>query len=133
MDDKCFQYAVTVSLNCEEIKWNPERISNIKPFINKYNWKGINYPSKYMIGKRLKKIIQLLIFIFYKSKQRRLVQLIFPKKKFKWWKANNSISDSKWRKRSLALSCSKKGIYIIKRNKIKTSLSFLLLELSSFF
>ena len=33
-----------------------------------------------MIGKRLKKIIQLLIFIFYKSKQRRLVQLIFQKK-----------------------------------------------------
>ena len=25
---------------------NPERISNIKLFINKYNWKGINYPSK---------------------------------------------------------------------------------------
>ena len=30
----------------EEIKWNPERVSNIKPYINKYNWKGINYPSK---------------------------------------------------------------------------------------
>ena len=45
-DDKCFQYAVTVALNYEEIKWNPERVSNIKPFINKYDWKGINYPSK---------------------------------------------------------------------------------------
>ena len=44
-DDKCFQYA-TVALNYEEIKCNPERVSNIKPFINKYNWKGINYPSK---------------------------------------------------------------------------------------
>ena len=45
-DDKCFQYAATVAINYEEIKWNPERLSNIKPFINKYNWKGINYPSK---------------------------------------------------------------------------------------
>ena len=45
-DDKCFQYAATVALNYEEIKWNPERVSNIKPFINKYNWKGTNYPSK---------------------------------------------------------------------------------------
>ena len=45
-DDKCFQYAATVTLNYEEIKWNPERVSNIKPFINKYNWKGINYLSK---------------------------------------------------------------------------------------
>ena len=42
--DKLFQYAVTVALNYEEIKRNPERVSNIKRFINKYNWKGINYP-----------------------------------------------------------------------------------------
>ena len=32
--------------NYEEIKWNPERVSNIKPFINKYSWYGVNYPSK---------------------------------------------------------------------------------------
>ena len=38
-DDKCFQYGVAVALNCGNIKWNPERVSNIKPFINKYNWK----------------------------------------------------------------------------------------------
>ena len=38
-DDECFSYAVTVSLNYEEIKWNPERVSNIKQFINKYKWK----------------------------------------------------------------------------------------------
>ena len=37
---------VIVALNHKEIKWNPERVSNIKPFINKYNWKGINYSSK---------------------------------------------------------------------------------------
>ena len=35
-DDKCFQYAATVALNYEEIKWNPERVSNIKPIINKH-------------------------------------------------------------------------------------------------
>ena len=45
-DDKCFQYAATVALNYEEIKWNPERVSNIKLFIKGCNWKGINYPSK---------------------------------------------------------------------------------------
>ena len=26
--------------------WNPERISNIKSFINKYNWDKIKYPSE---------------------------------------------------------------------------------------
>ena len=45
-DDKCFQYVVTVLLKYEEIKQNPQRLFNIKPFINKYKRKGINYPSK---------------------------------------------------------------------------------------
>ena len=44
-DDKCFQYAVTVALNYENIKNNPERISKIKRFIDQYNWKEINFPS----------------------------------------------------------------------------------------
>ena len=46
MDDNFFQYVATVALNYEEIKWNPERVSNFKPFTDRYNWKGINYPSK---------------------------------------------------------------------------------------
>ena len=45
-DDNSFQYAETVALNYEEIKWNPERASNIKAFVNKYKWKGITYPSQ---------------------------------------------------------------------------------------
>ena len=35
-DDKYFQYAVTVALNYGEIGSHPGRVSNIKPFINKY-------------------------------------------------------------------------------------------------
>ena len=45
-DDTCFQYAATVALSYEKIKWNPERIFNIKLLIDKYNWQKINYPSK---------------------------------------------------------------------------------------
>ena len=45
-DDKWFQYAATVALNYEEIELHSERVSNFKPFINKYNQEGINYPSK---------------------------------------------------------------------------------------
>ena len=45
-DDKCLQYAATVALNYKEIESHPERVSNIKPFMNKYNQEGINYPSK---------------------------------------------------------------------------------------
>ena len=36
-DDKCFQYALTVALNYENSRWNPEIVSTVKPFINKYN------------------------------------------------------------------------------------------------
>ena len=45
-DSKYFQYAVTVALNYQEIKKNPQRITKIKLFINKYSWKGINFPSE---------------------------------------------------------------------------------------
>ena len=46
MDDKCFQYAATVVVNYREIGPHPERVSNIKLLVNKYNWKRINYPSE---------------------------------------------------------------------------------------
>ena len=34
-DDKCFQYAVTLALNLDNIDNHPERVSKIKPFIEK--------------------------------------------------------------------------------------------------
>ena len=45
-DNKCFQYAVTVTLNHGEIKKDPQIITKFKPFINKYYWQGINFPSE---------------------------------------------------------------------------------------
>ena len=44
-DDKCFQYAVTLALNLDKIKKDPQRISKIKPFMDQYNWKDIDFPS----------------------------------------------------------------------------------------
>ena len=43
-DNKSSQYAVKVALDHEEIKKDLQRITKIKPFINKYNWAGINFP-----------------------------------------------------------------------------------------
>ena len=37
-DDKCFQYAVTIALNYDRIEKHPERLNNVKPFINQYDW-----------------------------------------------------------------------------------------------
>ena len=44
-DNKCLQYAITAALNHQNINHNPERISKLKPFINNYNWKDIEFPS----------------------------------------------------------------------------------------
>ena len=44
-DDKCFQYALTLALNLDKIKKDPQRVSKIKPFIEKYNWEDIDFPS----------------------------------------------------------------------------------------
>ena len=43
--NNCFQYAITARLNYQNIDCHPERISKIKPFINNYNWKDIEFPS----------------------------------------------------------------------------------------
>ena len=44
-DYKCFQYAITLALNYDKIGRNPQRISKIKPFIENFNWKDIDFPS----------------------------------------------------------------------------------------
>ena len=69
-DNKCFQYVVTVALNYGEIKSHPERTSNIKPFINKYHWKGINYSSKIDDWKK-----------FEKNNQTCALNILYTKKK----------------------------------------------------
>ena len=56
-DNKCFQYALTVTKNHEQIVKHSQRVTKIKPFINKYNWDKINFSSKKMIGKQSRKIM----------------------------------------------------------------------------
>ena len=45
-NNKCFQYAVTMALNHKRIGKPSERITKVKTFINRYNWKGKNFPSE---------------------------------------------------------------------------------------
>ena len=44
-DNECFKYAITAALNHKDIGRDPQRISKIKPFVSKYNWKDINFPA----------------------------------------------------------------------------------------
>ena len=42
--DKDFQNALYDALNYRNIERDPQRISKLKPYINKYNWEGIEFP-----------------------------------------------------------------------------------------
>ena len=53
-DYKCFQYAITVALNHDKINRDPQRISKIKPFIEQYNWNGIEFPATSKDWKKIK-------------------------------------------------------------------------------
>ena len=35
-DDNCFQYAITVALNHEQIKRDPQRMTVVRPIISQY-------------------------------------------------------------------------------------------------
>ena len=41
--DNDFQNALDDALNYQNIERDPQRISKIKPYINKYNWEGIEF------------------------------------------------------------------------------------------
>ena len=67
-DNKSFQYSITVALNHQNIENHPERISNIKPFINQYNWKGTDSPTGIKDWKKFElNIIRQLLLISYLS------------------------------------------------------------------
>ena len=64
-------YAVTVALNHEKPKSYLQRISKIKPFINKHNWEGINFPSeKNDLGKIEKDNNTIALNVFYAKKEK---------------------------------------------------------------
>ena len=61
------QYPISIALNYEQINNNPEKISKIKPFINMYDWKDINFPSHkedWNTFKKNNRLIALNIFMF---------------------------------------------------------------------
>ena len=61
-DDKCFQYAVK----------DPQRVSKIKPFIEKYNWEDIDFPSTSKDWKKFEcnnEIALNILYVPYNTKQ----------------------------------------------------------------
>ena len=76
--NNCFQYAVTVMLNHEEIKRDLQRIIKIKPFINKYNWQGINFPSEKNDWKKSEKNnVTIALNVLHGKKEKIYILIMF--------------------------------------------------------
>ena len=88
--DKSFQPPITIALNYGEIKWNSEKVSNVKSFTNKYNWSRINYPSKIDDWKVFEKINPIITLNILYIKGKEIVQLNSSCEK-----SNNTIDGSK--------------------------------------
>ena len=72
---KCFQYTVTLALNLDKIKRNPQRISKIKPFIDQYSWKDIDFPSTSKGWRKLELNNEIALNISYVPHNTRKIQL----------------------------------------------------------
>ena len=79
-DDKCFQYAVTLALNLDNVDNHPERISKIKPFINQYNWKDIDFSSTRKDWKNFELNNEVAFNILYIPHNTRKTQVAYKSK-----------------------------------------------------
>ena len=79
-DDKCFQYAVTLALNLDKIRKNPQRISKIKPFIDQYNRKDIDFPSTSKDWRKLELNNEIALNILYVPHNTRKIQAAYKSK-----------------------------------------------------
>ena len=72
----------------EEIKIDPQRITKIKRFIKKYNWKERNFPSEKYDWKNVRKIIEQLLSIFCMLKKKVYILPMFQNK---IWNTKNEV------------------------------------------
>ena len=79
-DDKCFQYAVTLALNFDNIDNHPERISKIKTFIDQYNCFNIKFPSTSKDWKNFELNNEIALNILYVPHNTRKIQVAYKSK-----------------------------------------------------
>ena len=59
------------ALNHEEIKKDLQRITKIKPFINKYYWERINFPSENEDQKKFEENnVTIALYVLYAKKEK---------------------------------------------------------------
>ena len=79
-DLKCFQYATTLALNFDNINNHPEKISKIRPFIDQYNWKDIDFPATSKGWKKFELNNKVALNILYIPHNTKKIQLAYRSK-----------------------------------------------------
>ena len=79
-DHKCFKYAITLALNLDNIDNHPEIISKIKPFIDQYNWKDIDFSSTGKDWRKLELNNDIALNILYVPHNTRKIQVAYKSK-----------------------------------------------------
>ena len=79
--DNDFENTLDDALNYQNIETHPERISKLKPYINKYNWEGINFPAG---SKEWQKFEQnndtIALNILYAEKNTKNINIVYKSK-----------------------------------------------------
>ena len=83
--------------NHEEIKKDPQRITKIKAFINKYNWEEIHFSSEKDDGKKFEKNdVTIALNVLYAKKEKYILFILQNITEIV--KTKLFFNDSKWRK-----------------------------------
>ena len=77
---KCFQYSGTLALNFDNIYNHPEKISKIRPFIDRYNWKDIDFPPTNKDWKKFELNNKVALNILYILHNTKKIQLTYRSK-----------------------------------------------------
>ena len=77
---KCFQYAATLALSLDKIKKDAQRISKIKPFIEQYNWKEIEFPSTRKDWKKIELNNEIALNTLYVPHNTRKIHAAYKSK-----------------------------------------------------
>ena len=79
-DLKCFQYAATLALSFDNINNHAEKISKIRPFIDQYNWKDIDFPATSKDWKKFEVNNKVALNILFVPHNTKKIQLAYRSK-----------------------------------------------------
>ena len=79
-NERCFQYATTLALHFDNINNHPEKISKIRPFIDQYNWKDIDFLPTNKDWKTFKLNNKVALNILYVPHNTKKIKLAYRSK-----------------------------------------------------